>query len=143
VANNVDNTISIYSLNSTDGSLTQLATSPFAISTATAVFNVVVDPSGSHLYVLDAGIATGQVFGYSLNSDGSVGTAVSGSPQPVGALPTGIAIDATGVLIAVDNGGDGTISLIPAGANGAIGTPAPSTVAAGAAAQYVTFYNAP
>ncbi len=150
---NEDNTVSAYSIDtstdSTAGQLTALSGSPYTIAGAVDVFNVLVDPSGNFLYVLDAGSANGQVYSYNLSS-GAVGTAV-GSPVATGAVPFSFAIDPTGVLLAAANSSDvpGDISLFPV-ASGVLGTvtTVPSDTAAsqnktGSEPFFIVFYNTP
>jgi DNA-binding beta-propeller fold protein YncE len=112
------------------------------ISGASFVFNVVVDPSDSHIYALDYGSgAAGQIFGFNLSS-GAIGSAVSGTPIPTGTQPMGgIIIDPTGVLMAVDNSGGNTISVYTIGSGGTL-TASSTTITAGTNPFYVTFYNA-
>ena len=146
VANNgsstVTGSISVFTLNPSNGSLgTGTATT---ITGSTNLFNVVVDPSGTHLYALDSGItpATGQIFGYALSS-GTIGSAISGTPQPVADSPTGISIDRTGVLMAVDNTGSNNISILQVGSGGALTPDTPATIPAGNNPILLVFYNAP
>jgi DNA-binding beta-propeller fold protein YncE len=104
----------------------------------------VVDPSGTHIYVLDSGdgVTNGQVFGYSLGTGGVIGSAISGTPVAAGILPFGgIVIDPTGTLIAVDNNTSDSISLYAIGSIGAL--TAVSPVNTGTAPFFVTLYNAP
>jgi len=152
VANNGDGTVSGYTLNKSTGALT--AMTPATITgTANHVLNLVVDPSSKYLYVLDAGdpltnpVTNGQVFGYVLNADGTIpSTPITGTPITAGPVPTGIAIDISGTLLAVDNSGATTLgsislySITPA--SGALAAKTPATVPAGNLAQLVTFYNA-
>ena len=120
----------------------------FPVTGATFVFNVAVDPTSKYLYIVDAGDSSqnpqvnGQVYGFNINSTtGAVGAAVTGSPVATQLDPFGIAIDATGVLIAVDNNSSNSISLINIGTGGALSTP--TTVTTGVQPLYVTFLNAP
>jgi 6-phosphogluconolactonase (cycloisomerase 2 family) len=139
VPNNSDQTVSAFSIGA-NGQLTSLGSNT-TITGSSALLNLVVDPSGSFLYVLDADTATGQVFTYNLNSDGTIGTVV-GSPVPVGGLPTGIAVDPTGVLLAVDNNGDNTISLFSI-SGGTLTAKSPATVGTDVAPEFLIFFNAP
>jgi 6-phosphogluconolactonase (cycloisomerase 2 family) len=148
VANNVDNTVSGYSLG-TGGVLTSLGTA-LAVPNAVSVLNVAVSPNGSYLYVLDGGNAgatptvDGQVYGFTLTSGVPSTTPISGTPVAAGVGPTGIVIDPTSSLIAVDNsslGAAGTISLFTIGSGGTLTSDAP--VDTGLSPIFVTFYNAP
>ena len=150
VANNGDGTVSGYSIGA-GGVLTSLGT-PTTVTGANSVLNVAVEPTGKYLYVLDAGnpAATptpinGQLYGFTLTSGVPSTTPITGTPVATGLSPTGIAIDPTGKLIAVDNAGDGstasTISLFTIGSGGALTSQTP--VATGVLPIFVTFYNAP
>jgi 6-phosphogluconolactonase (cycloisomerase 2 family) len=149
VANDGDGTVSGYSINTSTGALTPFAGGPTMVTGSISVLNLVIDPSGKYLYVLDAGdptttpITNGRVFGYVLNSDGTLPTTpITGTPQTAGGLPTGIAIDATGTLLAIDNSNDNDISLYTVGSGGSVSPKTPATVAAGTNDVFVTFYNA-
>jgi 6-phosphogluconolactonase (cycloisomerase 2 family) len=138
------NTVSAYSIAPTTGLLTHIGDT--TVTGATAISNLVVDPSGKHIYVLDNGGATGQVFGFNL-SGGTVGTAITGMPVAAGAIPAGgIVIDPTGVLMAVDNSNDGTISLYTINSTSGLLTPVTPAFPSGSGSSstpfYVTFYNA-
>ena len=134
------------------GVLSPISGSPFPVvsGTTSAVFvsSVIVHPSGQYIYALDDGGATGQVFAFSLGSNGVIGSAI-GTPQVTGIGPqNGFVVDPTGALVACENNlaAPGTISLFTVapsssstpGALTAV-TPAP----AGTSPFYVTFYNAP
>jgi DNA-binding beta-propeller fold protein YncE len=119
------------------------------------VFNVLVDPSGNFLYVLDAGSANGQVYSYNLSS-GAVGTEI-GSPAATGPVPFSFAIDPTGSLlaaantIAVSSSQPCTISLFTV-SSGALGTgttvpsdgiPFASQSSSGSDPLFIVFLNSP
>ncbi len=149
-------TVSAYSIDTTStdptvGQLTALSGSPYTITGATDVYNVLVDPSGNYLYVLDAGpsVGTGLVYSYNLSS-GVVGTEI-GSPAATGAVPFSFAINPAGSLLMAGNSFDnpGTLSLFPDSA-GTLGTgiTVPSDTASsqssfGSDPIFVVFYNAP
>lgn len=143
VANSTDNTVTMIPIGPAGAMGTPVTTS--ALAGAAAVSNVVVDPAGAHLYVLDSGGATGQVYGFNLNSDGTVGTAISGTPKSTGIFPFfNMAIDPTGALLATANnidGPPGTISLFAIGAGGTLTADTPVT--AGDAPTFVIFLNTP
>ncbi len=143
VANNTAGTVSSFSLNA-DGTLTSLGADA-TVTGASSVYNLAVTPNGMYLYVLDQGSTNGQVYGYALTSGVPATTPITGTPIATGALPYGMAIDPTGVLLAVDNAGDGinpsTISLFTINSDGTLTSQTP--VATGVNPNYVTFYNAP
>jgi 6-phosphogluconolactonase (cycloisomerase 2 family) len=152
VANNGTTTttqsVSGYSIGS-NGQLTSVG-ADFIVTGATATINVLTDPTGNYLYVLDADAGgNGQVFAYNLNtSTGVIGSQI-GTAQPTQIAPFGLAIDPTGALLAIDNNLSNTISLFKVAAAGSTTpppgglTPAnPPTAATGAAPLFVTFYTA-
>jgi 6-phosphogluconolactonase (cycloisomerase 2 family) len=151
VANSGDNTVSVFSINST-GLLTQVG-SNFPVATASTVFNVLTDPTGKYLYILDSPVTAGQVFAYNLNSSSTTNVIGSqiGTAQPTGSGPIGMAIDPTGALLAIDNNISNNISLFKVAAAGSTTpgpgglTPAnPPTVATdtNGAPHFVMFYTA-
>jgi 6-phosphogluconolactonase len=141
VPNSSDSTVSVYSIAAT-GILTQVGTATTitdGTTTANTVFNVAVDPSGTHLYVVDNPTAVGAVYGFNIGANGAIGTPV-GPLIATGNTPTGITIDPTGVLLAVDNNVDSTISPYAIGTGGVLTAYPP--VNTGLAPQFLTFYTA-
>jgi 6-phosphogluconolactonase (cycloisomerase 2 family) len=138
---------------STAGQLKKIG-SDVPVTGANSTLNVLTDPTGKFLYVLDlfastAPSAPGQVFAFSLDpATGVIGSQI-GTAQTVGQNPTGMAIDPTGALLAIDNNIDNTISLfIVAGASSTAPPPGgltatnPPTVSTDTAPQFVVFYTA-
>jgi len=70
------------------GALTAIGGSPFAAGSGPSA--VVVDPTGSFLYVANA--TSGNVSVFAVNSGTGALSAVSGSPYAAGSLPSAIAI---------------------------------------------------
>lgn len=142
VANSGDGTVSVFSIGS-GGVLSQVGSSNFSVTGANTVFNVVTDPTGIYLYVLDSPPAAGQVFAFNLDATGAITTPI-GSPVATGQSPIGMAIDPTGALLAVDNNFDATISLfkVTLTGAGAGGLSTQTTVNADSVPQFVTFYTA-
>jgi 6-phosphogluconolactonase (cycloisomerase 2 family) len=134
-------TVSGYTIGS-GGALTSVGADT-VITGASDTINVITDPTGKYLYVLDFGSSgTGQVFAFSLNiSTGVIGSQI-GTPQPTDISPTGMAIDPTGVLLAVDNFDAADISLYTVGSDGSLTTTTPPSVAAKSGAEFVVFYTA-
>jgi 6-phosphogluconolactonase (cycloisomerase 2 family) len=146
-------TVSSYSINSSTGELTSVgADTP--ITGATSTINVITDPTGKYLYVLDS---TGgpppptappsHVFAYDLNPATGVIGAQIGTSQLTGNSPTGMAIDPTGALLAIDNNFDNTLSLFTIGATssatpGGLTPLTPPTVATDNQPLFVVFYTA-
>jgi 6-phosphogluconolactonase len=147
VADGNDNTIAAFSLGA-GGVLSQVGAQPFAVTGSSFIFNVAVDPSGTHIYALDEGSGgNGQVFGFNLSGGTISSTAVTGTPIATGSTPIGnIVIDPTGVLMAVDNAGDGTISVYSITSGTGVltaGTPVVSGSGANSGPEYITFLNLP
>lgn len=141
VANSGDKTVSVFSINSSTGLLIQVG-SKFPVAAASTVFNVLTDPTGKYLYILDSPATAGQVFAYNLDSTGAITTQI-GTAQATGQSPIGMAIDPTGALLAIDNNIDNTISLYKVSTTTGALTPAsPATVNTDTAPQFVTFYTA-
>jgi trimeric autotransporter adhesin len=147
VPNNIDNTVTAYSIGSS-GALTSLgAARAVPGASSGGIENVAVSPNGNYLYVLDFGASggNGQVFGFTLAAGVPSTTLISGTPVPTGAFPSGMAIDPTGVLLAVDNAGDGTtastISLFTIGSSG--GLTSQTAAASGISPRFIVFYDAP
>jgi 6-phosphogluconolactonase (cycloisomerase 2 family) len=143
VPNSVDVTVSVYSIASR-GILTQVGTAtPITDGTkpASFPFNVSVDPSDTYLYVVDQpGLSVlGAVYGFKIGTNGAVGAPV-GLAVGTGKGPTGIVIDPTGVLVAVDNNGENSITPYALGAGGVL--TAYPIVTTGGAPQFLTFYTA-
>ena len=152
VANEAPQSVSAYSIDtsnsSTAGQLKAIGTGPFPINNASFTINVITDPTGKYLYVLDSTAGApgplSQVFAFNLNpATGVIGSQI-GTPLLTGNSPTGMAIDPTGVLLAIDNNFDNTISLFTIGSTTPGGlTPAtPPTVATDNQPLFVVFYTA-
>jgi 6-phosphogluconolactonase len=139
-------TVSGYSINSSTGQLTAVGPEK-AVTGAAVTINVITDPAGKYLYVLDSPSTAGQVFAYSLDPITGVINAQIGTAQPTGSSPFGMAIDPTGVLMAIDNNFDNNISLFTIGATssatpGGLTPTTPPTVATDTQPLFVVFYTA-
>ena len=135
-------TVSGYSIDSGTGQLTSVgADTP--VSGATFTINVITDPTGKYLYVLDSPTTPGQVFAYNLNtSTGVIGSQI-GTAQPTGSSPFGMAIDPTGVFMAIDNNFDNTLSLFTLSTTTGVVAPAsPATAPTDNQPLFVVFYTA-
>jgi 6-phosphogluconolactonase (cycloisomerase 2 family) len=149
VANSLDNTVSAYSINA-DGTWTP--SQVLTVTGATEVINVKTDPAGKYLYVLDKGGANGgQVFAYPFTPplNGIIFGDPIGQAQPVGNSSHGIAVDPSGVFLAVDSSGSNDLSLFLISKNsnngltpGQLTPAAPPTASTDANPQFMVFYNA-
>jgi 6-phosphogluconolactonase (cycloisomerase 2 family) len=141
VPNSGDGTVSVYSI-ATTGLLTQVGTATVitdGTTPADTVYNVAVDPSDAHLYVVDNPTAVGAIYGFNIGANGAIGTSI-GLRIATGDTPTGIVIDPTGTLLAVDNNFDNTISPYAIGTGGVLTTY--PIVTTNDAPEYLTFYIA-
>jgi len=73
-----------------NGSLTLLGSTPFSSGTGIRPFDARLDPSGDHLYVVDAAIAS--VSAFAVNGGSLTELASSPTVLPAGATPFGVAI---------------------------------------------------
>jgi 6-phosphogluconolactonase (cycloisomerase 2 family) len=116
VANIGSDNISVFSIDSSSGALTQVPNSPFGVGLPPA--NIQVTPSGNYLYVTATG---GQV-----GNDGSIvafsasaGVLTNlGTVSSTGFNPNGLAIDPSGSTLYVANTGSGTIAVFSISATG-------------------------
>lgn len=145
-AGSVDS-VSAYTIDPQTGQLSSAGPDK-VIPTATQTINVITDPTGNFIYVLDQNAASatspGQVFAFSLDpSTGLIGSQI-GSAQATGATSLGMAIDPTGALLAVDNNVDNTISLYKVTLTGASAgrLSTQTTVPTDQIPQFVVFYTA-
>jgi 6-phosphogluconolactonase (cycloisomerase 2 family) len=132
VVNSGDNTVSAYSIGS-NGALTPVPGSPFAVMGLPAPVSVAVDPTGKFAYVANAGANT--VSAYSIGSNGALAPIPDSASTPAN-VPVSVAVDATGKFAYVANqdsrGGHrpaGTVSAFSVGSNGAL-TPIPGSLVA-------------
>ena len=116
VANVGSNNISVFSIDSSSGALTQLAGSPFLIGLS--ALNMQLTPSGGFLYVSASSTPFGLVAGFSLTA---------GIPQLVsvtstdGVNPNGLAIDPSGTfLYAANNTPSNSISIFAINPDGTL-----------------------
>lgn len=127
VANNLSNSISVYTINAANGTLTPVAGNPF--STAADPVFVAADPSGRFLYV--ASYSSERISGYAVDAAYQL-VAVPGSPlaAPNGAESLALSPGA-GYLYATLQGTDGVLAYAVNSTTGALtslpGSPFPST----------------
>src|SRR6266404_2431028 len=142
--------VSAYTIDPTSGQLSS-AGADKVITGATQTINVLTDPTGKYIYVLDQNVTSssspGQVFAYNLDPATGLLTTQIGAAQPTGATPQGMAIDPTGALLAVDNNVSETISLYTVtqtgtSAGGLTPTSPIASVPTDHVPQFVVFYTA-
>ena len=97
VSNQVDGTVSMYSVNSSTGVLTP--TTPPTIATGTFPLGLTVDPSGKFVYV--ANDTASEVSMYTINSSTGNLTPTTSPTVATGAGPQGIAVDPSGEFVYV------------------------------------------
>lgn len=130
---NGGNDVSAYVIDSSNGALTSVVGSPF--SAGTVAMAVRVDPSGRYAYV--ANLDSDNISAYVIDSSTGALTPIAGSPfpggggtptgppmqGPVGAGPTGLAIDPSGRFVYVTNANSNTISAFSIDTNTGALTP--------------------
>jgi 6-phosphogluconolactonase (cycloisomerase 2 family) len=133
-----DNTVVTFTI-AADGSLT--AGTPFTVAGATHVQSVAVDPTSKFLYTVDSpggSTGNGNLHALSIGAGGVLTATInSGNPYPLGAAPTGVAVDPTGKIVEVANSFDNTLSVFTAAADGSL--TADSLVETGSAPQFAVF----
>ncbi len=135
VANESDNTVSAYSIDTTAGALTAVPGSPFPAGTLP--ISVTVDPTGHFVYVANG--FDNDVSAYSIDPASGALTAVPGSPFPAGSSPSSVTVDPTGHFVYVANfDGNDVLAYSIDPATGAL-TPVPgSPFPAGSSPNSVT-----
>jgi 6-phosphogluconolactonase len=118
VANTKSNNISVFSIDSGSGALTQLATSPTAVTGPP--LNMKLTPSGDYLYVTTSGgqpaSNNGSIFAFSVNAGVLTPLASLNPVSSYGINPNGLAIDPTGSFLYAANTSSGSISIFAIGA---------------------------
>jgi 6-phosphogluconolactonase len=99
VANVGSSNISVYSVDSTTGALTQVSGSPFPTGFAPEAISL--DPLNQFVYV--GNYFSGDVYGYAINFTTGALSPVSGSPFPVGNALRGVSVDSSGQFAFVTN----------------------------------------
>jgi 6-phosphogluconolactonase (cycloisomerase 2 family) len=98
--------------------------------------NIVIDPSGKYIYVVDNNVVPSNIYAFNVGTGGAFGAAI-GSAIPAGNTSFGMAIDPTSTLLAVDNQFSDTISLFTIGSTGALTSLVPAST--GAAPLFMAF----
>ena len=105
-ANSSANTLSVFSFNDSDGSLTHITGSP--VSVGTTPTGISTDSNGDLLFVPNKGSNTVQVF--QIDSDSGALTETTGSPFSTGSQPSFAKTSPTGGFLYVLNSAANTIS---------------------------------
>jgi 6-phosphogluconolactonase (cycloisomerase 2 family) len=95
IPNFKDGTVSAFSVNATNGTLTEISGSPFTDG-ATEPAAVIISPSGNFLFVANSSNTTSV---FSINATTGALTAVTGSPFAGGTAGDAIAVDPTGKFL--------------------------------------------
>lgn len=116
-ANPTQGTVAGFAIKS-DGSLTPVPGSPFAVGTAgTSPTFVTVHSSGNFLYAADP--AHNAVLGFSIGSNGAI-SPISGSPFPAGTGAVALSIAPQGSFLYAANPGSNTVSAYTISSSGAL-----------------------
>ncbi len=121
VANSGDNNVSVYTVNSATGILTETAGSPF--STGTNPASVTVDRSGKFVYVANAG--SNNISAFTINTTTQGLDEITGSPFSSGTNPVSVTVDPSGQFVYTANSTSKTVSIFKIKSTGeltAVGT---------------------
>jgi 6-phosphogluconolactonase (cycloisomerase 2 family) len=121
VANAGSDNISVFSIDSSTGALTQLANSPFPVGLPP--LNIQLTPSGNYLYVTASGGQAGNdgsIAGFSVNAGALTALSAKNPISSDGVNPNGLAIDPSGTYLYAANTSSGSISIFTIGSSGAL-----------------------
>jgi 6-phosphogluconolactonase (cycloisomerase 2 family) len=136
VMNAGSNNISVFSIASSNGALTQVPNSPFNLGLPP--LNMQLTPSGNYLYVSTTSEPYGTIATFSVNS-GQLSLIATTSTG--GLNPYGLVIDATGAYLYAANYGSNSISVFSIGSSGALGTVQGSPIADGYSAPFSMIFD--
>jgi 6-phosphogluconolactonase (cycloisomerase 2 family) len=105
VGNGAAGTISGFAI-AADGTLAQVAGSPFSAGAGASVGALTIDPKGQFIFAADS--VNNRVASFAISS--GVLTAVAGSPFATGTTPLSIAIDSTSTFLYTANQGSNNVS---------------------------------
>jgi 6-phosphogluconolactonase len=106
----VKGSVSAYTINASNGALTQVPGSPFAAGTLPR--GVAIDPTGPFVYVANA--LSNDVSAFVINASSGALTQLNGSPFTTAFEPTAVAIDPTGTFAYVPTVGYGSGGFVSA-----------------------------
>ena len=104
-ANAADNTVSVYSIDSTSGALAAVGT---PVPTGTSPYAIAARPDGQYIYVVNQ--ISGNISVYAVNATSGALTAIPGSPFATGVDPQALAFDPSGAHLYVANNGSDNLS---------------------------------
>ena len=147
VANAGSSSVSVYLVNTSNGNLTEVSGSPFSVFPGIQPQQAtVVTVSFTKQFVYLANAQSGNVSGFSLNTNSGFLTQVPGSPFTVGltlqSTPLSVVADSAGNFAYVSNSGEGTVSAFRVDqTNGALIANVPNApFTAGSGPQPVTLH---
>ncbi len=108
--------VSGYTINSSDGVLTMMGSSPFVVGNQPRA--IAVDPSGKFLYV--ANTADLSIGGFTIDAASGVLSPIPGTPLPAGGTPLDIKVDVTGKFVYAALGSAGIVGFTINSSTGAL-----------------------
>jgi len=104
-ANAGDNTLSVYSMDSTTGALTPVGT---PVPTGASPYAIVGSPDRQRVYVCNEN--SNNISAYAINSTSGALTPIAGSPFAAGTDPQALAFDPSGAYLYIANNGSNSLS---------------------------------
>jgi 6-phosphogluconolactonase (cycloisomerase 2 family) len=146
VSNAADNTISVYSIDSTTGALAAVGT---PVATGASPSAIAGSPDKQHVYVVNE--TPGNISVYSVDATTGALTEIAGSPFAAGTDPQALAFDPSGAYLYVANNGSDNLSAYAVDASTGALTPlatatyptgtGPSAVSVDATGKFVFVAN--
>ncbi len=136
-ANRGDNTISVYSIDSTTGTLTAVGT---PVPTGTSPYAIAARPDGQYVYVVNE--ISNNISVYAVDATSGALTAIPGSPFAAGTDPQALAFDSSGAYLYVANNGSDNLSAYVVNADtGALTPQSTATYTTGSGPSAVSIGN--
>ena len=121
VANAADNTISVYSIDSTTGALAAVGT---PVATGVSPYAIAGSPDKQHVYVVNE--TPNNISAYSVDATTGALTEIAGSPFAAGTDPQALVFDPSGAYLYVADNGSNTLSAYAVDASTGVLTPLPT-----------------
>lgn len=121
VSNAADNTISVYSIDSTTGALTAVGA---PVATGASPSAIAGSPDKQHVYVVNE--TSNDISAYSVDATTGALTQIAGSPFAAGTNPQALAFDPSGAYLYVANNGSNNLSAFAVDATTGALTPLPT-----------------